>query len=266
MWKGRSLRSDLALAASLLLAPASAGAETLYLDEIPVTATSLPTTGSGVVRVTLHIRDTAAFTGAALPATPEIGPENVRFDLPESAQVEGEPGPVHRRSTFVVDFDEPEIRELAKSLGFSAAERPSIDSLVRGTDRALSRKPREWGWLVASQAVRRGKGDCTEHAVVLTALARLAGGRPEWCSGSSLSPGVRGAGLRSGLNRDSRWPVLAESRRDGHRAPPERSLPAHRRSRRRRSGVRLTPARYHEIALAEAHRSRAGEALSFRLA
>jgi hypothetical protein len=108
--------------------------------------------------VALHLRDTAAFARTALPVPAEIGAESVRFDLPESAEVEGDAEPAHRRSHFVVDFDEPEVRGLAKSLGFEASERPSIDALVRATDRALSLKTRAWGWLVGLPGGRARRG------------------------------------------------------------------------------------------------------------
>lgn len=94
------------------------------------------------------------------------------IDLGAAREASDEPAEGHRAATFLVDFDEPPIEEL-----LAAAERPkddeqAIDALLTLTDRAIPNKSLLRDWDAASVVVRRGEGDCTEHAVLLAALAR----------------------------------------------------------------------------------------------
>ncbi len=154
----RAERALLGLA--LLLPPCTAAAQGVFPDRIPVRPGSrLPVEAREAVAVTLHLRaghDPAAF---------EIGPEPV---LP------GEPSPRHRAPTFVVDFEEPPVTALAAAESLARGKLTLIADLVAITHRIV-RPTRGWGWQIASEVARRREGDCTEHAVLLTALARHAG-------------------------------------------------------------------------------------------
>ncbi|MEE8525755.1 MAG: transglutaminase-like domain-containing protein, partial [Thermoanaerobaculia bacterium] len=81
----------------------------------------------------------------------------------------------HRAATFVIDFDEPEVRELTGRLVADHGDSPSLAELIRFTDRTIAVKTMSRGWDLPSQIARHREGDCTEHAVLLTALARATG-------------------------------------------------------------------------------------------
>jgi hypothetical protein len=75
--------------------------------------------------------------------------------------------------TFVIDFTEPEFEPLRKELDARPARttRPQLVEYVAG----LIAESDERNWDLASVVARRRRGDCSEHAVLTTALARLQG-------------------------------------------------------------------------------------------
>jgi len=75
--------------------------------------------------------------------------------------------------TFVIDFNEPEFEPLRKELAArgTKAARPQLVEYVA----SLIEESDERDWDLASVVARRRRGDCSEHAVLTTALARLQG-------------------------------------------------------------------------------------------
>jgi hypothetical protein len=55
------------------------------------------------------------------------------------------------------------------------SEKPSVDELVRFTSSYISKKNMSRGFDIASLVAKSREGDCSEHAVFLTALARRYG-------------------------------------------------------------------------------------------
>jgi hypothetical protein len=82
------------------------------------------------------------------------------------------PGRQQLRPSFVVDFDEaafkPALDEARASLGAA----PTLEQLTRFADKFITKKGWGRGYDIASVVARRREGDCTEHAVLLAALAR----------------------------------------------------------------------------------------------
>lgn len=99
------------------------------------------------------------------------------LDLSESRPPTDSPDETHLAATFLVDFDEPPLQEILAQLPETASPdvAEQIERLTRRADRAIPQKTSLRDWDAASVAVRRGEGDCTEHAVVLAALARGRG-------------------------------------------------------------------------------------------
>jgi transglutaminase-like putative cysteine protease len=83
--------------------------------------------------------------------------------------------PEHRRASFVLDYDEPAFAPLRAALREAYGARPTLAQLVAFTDRHIAKKNLSRGFDIASVVARRGEGDCTEHAVLLAALARASG-------------------------------------------------------------------------------------------
>jgi hypothetical protein len=76
----------------------------------------------------------------------------------------------HRTASFLVDFDEPEVQALTQEI-------PKDASIAELRKRVAARFERiEYGsFWTASRAARNKAGDCTEHAVLLSAVARALG-------------------------------------------------------------------------------------------
>ena len=78
----------------------------------------------------------------------------------------------HLRPSFLIDYDEaafkPALDEARAALGAT----PSMDALVQFVNRFILNKGFSRAFDIASVVARRREGDCTEHAVMLAALAR----------------------------------------------------------------------------------------------
>jgi transglutaminase-like putative cysteine protease len=75
--------------------------------------------------------------------------------------------------TFVIDFKEPAVASLTEEME-EYGEKPTRAALVEFVARFIDETvPR--GWDPASVIAERRQGDCTEHAVLTVALARLHG-------------------------------------------------------------------------------------------
>ena len=81
----------------------------------------------------------------------------------------------HLASTFLVDFTEPDIQELIPAIESAHGKTPSAIALEQFVFDYISDKNFANGFDIASQTARSREGDCTEHAVLLTALLRMYG-------------------------------------------------------------------------------------------
>ena len=78
-------------------------------------------------------------------------------------------------ATFLVDHDEPSLATLRGELVRRHGEAPTRDDLAEFVRGAIEDKRLGRGWDVASRVAATRSGDCTEHAVLLAALARSVG-------------------------------------------------------------------------------------------
>ncbi len=83
--------------------------------------------------------------------------------------------PSHRRASFLIDFDEPAVQAVHARAIRICGESPTVDQLALFVNRYVEHKDMQRGFDIASQVARRHEGDCTEHAVLLAALARSFG-------------------------------------------------------------------------------------------
>jgi transglutaminase-like putative cysteine protease len=81
--------------------------------------------------------------------------------------------PAHTACSFLIDCEEPAVRELAAS--FRSASNLASDELVAFVSEHIEKKSYGRGFDVASVVATRKEGDCTEHATLLAALARSRG-------------------------------------------------------------------------------------------
>ncbi len=92
----------------------------------------------------------------------------------------------------LVDSDHPQVVALARSvLPQAEASWPLAAALQRVTHERIASKEFSLAMASASEALERGRGDCTEHAVLLAALARARGIPARLAYGLVYLPGSR---------------------------------------------------------------------------
>ena len=97
------------------------------------------------------------------------------IELPDKSILAGDVESVHRESTFVIDFDEWEVKKLTKQVHAEFGDDVTAEELSRFVYDHIENKRYGRGFDLASRVAERAEGDCTEHAVLLTALARATG-------------------------------------------------------------------------------------------
>jgi len=162
-------------------AMAQAGNPGLYLFQIPSTrgaAVGVPL--SDMAQVDLHVSNPAhlaerlANTSVSIVA---IEDKLVRITAGRHETLTGDPLPTHREATFVVDFEDAPVAALVEALRTEFGATPSLDELIQFVHAAIAHKTYRRSFDLASQVASSREGDCTEHAVLLAAMAR-ATGRP----------------------------------------------------------------------------------------
>jgi len=76
-----------------------------------------------------------------------------------------------RESTFVIDHEEPSVRALLETVPSGERTPPGLEAFVARTLAESTGRRFD----IASRVATLKKGDCTEHAVLLTALLRASG-------------------------------------------------------------------------------------------
>lgn len=177
----RALLAALIAATPALIVPLSAGAdEGLYLSHIDtVAATSMPDPGRATLKIDMAFADArkaAGIIGSATALTVTTKDESVlSLSVPPAATLRGGPEVEHLADSFVIDYPEPDVADLEARFraGHEIGGRTGlIEELTRFVDAEVPEKTSKHGFRIASQVARDRAGDCTEHAVLLVALAR----------------------------------------------------------------------------------------------
>ncbi|MDH3532523.1 MAG: transglutaminase-like domain-containing protein [Gammaproteobacteria bacterium] len=79
------------------------------------------------------------------------------------------------RQSFVIDFDEAAVETVLSEVRANLGEKPGIAELTEFVFNYIDNKAYLGTFDLASKVAARRTGDCTEHAVLLTALARANG-------------------------------------------------------------------------------------------
>ena len=132
------------------------------------------------IRVDLTVDSAEQFLSTlGLVDSRAVDSQTVQLLLREGSGLGGEPLERHLQATWVVDFDEIPAMTPTSEPGPGQLPTKSGDQLVRAirskTESLLPDRTYRHSLLIASQAVRAGGGDCTEHAVVAAAVARSLG-------------------------------------------------------------------------------------------
>jgi transglutaminase-like putative cysteine protease len=169
-----------AAVAALLLAASLAGSargEALYLHVVPIAAPAGASLGKDApLRIAAHSQRPDALASALGVVEGARGTDgSVILDLSRYVALPGGPPDAYLDASFVVDYDVAQVRALREELVARHGERPAVADLAAFTRDAITHKTLGRGWDIASQVAASRAGDCTEHAVLLTALARSFG-------------------------------------------------------------------------------------------
>lgn len=174
-WRAGALLCLLLLVASQ---PAGAAGEELFIGQIAVQDAR----GAAHARQTLHYRivhDDPELLQSGLArwiAAPGRSGNGVSFSLdsyPVTRLPEADAS--HLASSFLIDYREPAIQELRGPIESRYGSRPLPGELEQFVYDYIGDKNSARSFDVASVVARSRAGDCSEHAVLLTALLRMYG-------------------------------------------------------------------------------------------
>ncbi|MEN8160332.1 MAG: transglutaminase-like domain-containing protein [Myxococcota bacterium] len=164
-----------ALALGLVL-PAIAAAEGLYLHRIATSGGDRARLSAGQpVRLRAFVGAPEALGETLSTVVRAVHADSVEIELAGYPVLGSSPDRTYREATFLVDFEEEDVQALRKLLVAQHGDAPPSEALRRFTDEAIPSKSLARGWDPASRIASAGIGDCTEHAVLLAALARSFG-------------------------------------------------------------------------------------------
>lgn len=174
----RRAAAALATVAFLALGSLAAGEDLVRLAPLHVIPTenqsAQPVADDDPVRVRLTTTD-ARRLAAALGVDVDLsaGQTSLDYVIGPYPQLRGATGRTWLEPSFLIDFNEPEFEPLRRELDARGPEitRSQLVEYVAGlVEESTQRK-----WDLASVVARRRSGDCTEYAVLMTALARMRG-------------------------------------------------------------------------------------------
>jgi transglutaminase-like putative cysteine protease len=180
MRHARFVAAALLTAATLTTTEVAAQADTPYLATIAIERSAGADASLGAAAVsTLHVNDPAK-TVASLSLVEGIDviasdEHSVRIRFDARPTLGGEPHEALRQSSWVVDYDEVPIRDLVAGFAARHAATPTPAELERFVYEHVHDKSYSRSFDLASRVAATGEGDCTEHAVLLAALARASG-------------------------------------------------------------------------------------------
>ena len=171
----------LLVTAAILLPPTSlADGDTPFLATIAIERAP-GSTGAldGPAMSTLHVADPAR-TASSLEDIDGIeviavSDAAVRIRAAARPTIRNSVSDLERQSSWVIDFDEAAVQALVDKLD-AASEQPATPaSLEYFVFEHIANKSYSRSFDLASRVAASGEGDCTEHAVLLAALARAHG-------------------------------------------------------------------------------------------
>ncbi len=168
-----------ACAALLWTAPAAAD-ELPYLSRIAVErAPGHSAEFDASVRSVLHVNDPSRAARALAEvdglAVVAHDADTVIVEFAEKPTVAGGAEDRFLQSTFVIDFDEKPVRALSEQVPAKLERNPTAAELETFVYEYIEDKTYSRAFDLASRVAATGQGDCTEHAVLLAALARANG-------------------------------------------------------------------------------------------
>jgi hypothetical protein len=147
-----------------------------FLASLQISAPpDLPLDGPTVARLSLHPGGEAKVASARewfRDAAMKDGALELRL---ERAAPGAAPGAGQRGASFLVDMDEPAVTALRDEIVKRSGSKPTVKGLTLFVNGWITKKNLGRILDIASTVATRREGDCTEHAVLLAAAARLFG-------------------------------------------------------------------------------------------
>ncbi len=173
-----SARAALLWLALLGSAPTQAADDDLFIGQVRVQDARAASADSTVLHYRLMHENPAVLLGRLVEWIDRPKPVDggVAFSLRAYPVAAAPPVDAHHRAaSFLIDYTEPVIQDLAGPIERRFGKRPSPGELERFVYDYIVEKNSAHGFDVASMVAKSRAGDCTEHAVLLTALLRLYG-------------------------------------------------------------------------------------------
>lgn len=89
--------------------------------------------------------------------------------------VTGEPQARHRAATYLIDYEEPAMVTLSATLAAELSDRAGVARMIDFVHDRMKQTSYMRSFDIASVVAASQTGDCTEHALLLTGLARAQG-------------------------------------------------------------------------------------------
>jgi hypothetical protein len=157
-------------------APNAAQPQTLFVGAFPIESRlSRSMFTGGAAEITLQFDVTSAGASNELVRRlrlPIAADGRLVFGSTPYPAAADRPTRQHTRPSFLIDYDEPVFKSVLADVRSEFGATPNIDDVTRFVGRFITRKGRARGYDIASIVAARREGDCTEHAVLLAAIAR----------------------------------------------------------------------------------------------
>ena len=166
--------------AALLCGLGTAAQAQYSVAQVEFDSANLDLVSAQTLHLSLTVADSEALAKRYVDSTVKVvnvDANSIDIVVSRDARFTSEPLAKHLAASFVVDYDEPALESLNAAAAALAPsdQMPSADALATLVFEAIPDKTQERGFDIASQAARAGAGDCTEHAVLLAAVARARG-------------------------------------------------------------------------------------------
>ena len=139
---------------------------------IPTESAPVAVAAGASLRVLLTASEPAKLADK-LGVRAQAGATSFEYTIGAYPQIAGSADRTWLEATFVIDYDQPEFAPLKTEMT-DLGPKPTRAQIVEFVNRTVDENtPR--GWDLASIVAKRRQGDCSEHAVLTAAIARLYG-------------------------------------------------------------------------------------------
>ncbi|MFK8016708.1 MAG: transglutaminase family protein [Gammaproteobacteria bacterium] len=178
-WQRLGASIFLSTASAVGFVSANAAERELYSYEVPVVfkGAQLPRQ-SDVLQMRIKSANAATLAENLKHSTVVIDKIKRRFltvTLEGADTLSGEPEAAHRSASYLVDYREPAMEAFSGKFAATQSGDVSISAMTEFVHGSMGPSPYMRSFDIASVVAASGTGDCTEHALLLTGLARAQG-------------------------------------------------------------------------------------------